>query len=142
MSPTKAVVPDLKVLELHGILFFFDLNPNFARMNNFHMNFILLTALFGDFLYCRWSLSLFNCGCIKSTISTTRGSESVWDNLNNLRGMSPCNHSIPGLPFELQRIIKDSKIRLHIKVSFLAMNLTYLMLRKLCVCDCCPILSI
>jgi hypothetical protein len=74
-------------------------------MNNFHMNFILLTALFRDFLYCRWPLSLFNGGGIDGTISTTRGIESVWDNLNNLRCMSPGYHSIPGLPFELQRII-------------------------------------
>jgi len=90
LSCTEMIISDRKVLELHGILFFSNLNPDLARMNNFHVSCILLTALFRYYFYCRWSLPLFNSRCIKSSISTTWRAENIWVNLNNLRRMSPC----------------------------------------------------
>ena len=125
LSCTEMIFSDRKILELHCILFFSNLNPDLAWMYNFHVSCILLTALFRYFFDCRWSLPLFNSRCIKSSISTTIRAENVWANLNNLRCVPPCNHSICKLPFELQRIIKYCKIRLHIKLSFLAVNLRY-----------------
>lgn len=142
LRPTKMIIRERKLLELHVILLFSNLNPDLARMNDFHASCILLTALFRNFVYCSWPLPLLNSWRIKSSISTTRGGESVGANLHNFGCVSPSNNSITRLPFKLQRIIQDCKIRLHIQVSFLAVNLGYLWWRLLCIRGCCPILSI